>query len=437
MTEENTAPSASNAEAAPTAAPEVSSECDLTPLVQLDPSTTEAALQKPDGIFLLAKQNDGFQIPFFLTSEEEVSRIRPPAVVKTWEQRFAELNPKQQEAFHAFRKMVAEAPWYLPDRHDDWMCLRYLIARSFDLKKSLRMLENTAKWHKESGAAEWTVCEACQKDPNQHCGQFVGWDKEYRPVMFMSMRWGPERTNPLKHMICCFNHMIRMMPVGVEKWVCMSDFETYSHLHDSNPSMGIGVIRTIQDHFPERLGKMMCINPPTMFWVLYRLLKPVVDPVTLTKVEFVYTEDKPSVYDSFPKLFPKYLREFLYDSYHRSRRNLPAAPLVWYPNPTGYPTNYEERKEQLKAGKEKGKADKQETKKAEHEAKKAEHEAKKAAGKEKLSQSQKQGGESAGVRKENSISSPKQDGLSGSQRQTDNGAPQEKAGSSVKSPVPA
>lgn len=329
----------------------------------------ESDLQLPKSCFLLPKQNDGFQIPYFLSSEEELRCIQPPAIVKTWEQRYAELTAVQQQQFKEFVEKVAAAPWYNMEKMDNWLCLRYLVARSYDTKKAYTMLENTVKWWRETGCENW-VCDTCLKDPNQHMGQFVGWDLEHRPVMFMSMRWGPERKNPLRHMICSFNHMIRMMPVGVEKWVCVTDFETYSHLRDGKPSMGLGVIRTIQDHFPERLGKMICINPPTMFWVLWKLFQPVVDPVTKTKVEFLYTEDKPSVYESFPALFPPHLAQFLYDSFNRSKNNLPAVPLVWHPNPNGYPTTFEERRQELREAREAAKKEKSDAKKERSDAKK-------------------------------------------------------------------
>lgn len=335
-------------------------------------STLESDLDLPKDCFLLPKQNDGFQIPYFLSSEEEVSKIRPPAVVKTWEQRHAELNESQQKTLTDFKAMVAGATWYEEEKFNDWLCLRYLIARSYDQKKAFAMLENTVKWWKETGSETWR-CDACLENPNQHMGQFIGWDKEHRPVMFMSMRWGPERKNPLRHMVCCFNHMIRMMPVGVEKWVCVTDFETYSHMHDGKPSMGMGVIRTIQDHFPERLGKMICINPPKLFSFLWKLFLPVVDPVTRTKVEFLYTDDKPAVCEEFQRLFPEHLSYYLSDSYDRSKYNLPAKPLVWHPRSDGYPTTFEQRKQRVAQLKEQEKQGKSDAKKAAHDARKERH----------------------------------------------------------------
>lgn len=366
---------------------------------QFPPDVKESDLNLPEKYFLLRKQNDGFQIPYYLTSEAEIAKVRPPEVVKTWEQRLAELDAKHQKGFEAFQTKVRAAEWYEERFCDNWCCLRYFVARSYDINKAFAMLEKSVKWRKETGADEWE-CDACKQDPNGHMSQFVGWDKEFRPVLFMSMRWGPERKAPLRHMVAAFNHLIKMMPVGIEKWVCMTDFATYSHLRDGKPSMGLSVIRTIQDHYPERLGKMIIINPPTLFWGLYKLFYPAIDPVTRTKVEFVYTEDKPSVYDAFPKLFPAHLRGFLYDSYDRSKHDLPAKPLVWVPNPKGYPKNNEERKQQLHKQKEDGKKSKEAEREARHEAKEAskkEQQAAKKAEKERPASKAKHSSNSDGV----------------------------------------
>lgn len=297
--------------------------------------------------FLLKKQNKGFQIPFFLSSHVELEKIRPPAVVKTWDTRYEELGSENQQIFDEFRTKVESKPWYNSDLHDNWCLIRYLTARNFNCTKALEQLQETVEWLKNPENSS-TECSLCQKDPDLHCGQFVGWDLSHRPVMFMSMRWGPERKHPLNHMIAAFNHLTKLMPLGVEKWVCLTDFETYSHLKDSNPSMGISVIQTIQTHFPERLGKMICINPPTLFWVLWNLFSPFVDPPTKEKVEFLYTEDRPSTYDSFSRLFPEHLCQYLHDAFDRSKYGIKADPLVWYPSSDAYPSNFEERKRQLK-----------------------------------------------------------------------------------------
>lgn len=314
---------------------------------EIQESSSEVNPALPEEYFLLKKQNRGFQVPFFISSLDEVEKVHPPAVVKTWDERYKSLNSGEQCAFDEFEKEVQSKPWYDSEKYDNWYLIRYLTARNFDCRKAMQQLEETVEWLK-SPQNNSTLCTLCQENPDLHCSYFVGWDLEYRPVLLMSMRWGPERKHPLQHMIAAFNHLINLMPVGVEKWVCITDFETYSHLKDSNPSMGVSVIQTIQRHFPERLGKMICVNPPTLFWGLWKLFSPFVDPPTKEKVEFLYTEDKPSVYDRFSKIFPEALCQYLYDALDRSKYNIPADPLIWHPSSLGYPSNYEERKEELK-----------------------------------------------------------------------------------------
>lgn len=314
---------------------------------EIQESSNEVYPTLPEEYFLLKKQNRGFQVPFFISSLEEVKKVHPPDVVKTWEERYKDLNNDQQCAFDQFEKEAQSKSWYDSEKYDNWYLIRYLTARNFDCRKAMQQLEDTVEWLKipENNA---TTCSICQENPDLHCSYFAGWDLEYRPVLYMSMRWGPERKHPLQHMIAAFHHLIKLMPVGVEKWVCITDFETYSHLRDSNPSMGISVIQTIQRHFPERLGKMICVNPPKLFWGLWKLFSPFVDPPTKEKAEFLYTEAKPSIYDRFPKIFPETLCQYLYDSLDRSKYNIPADPLIWRPCSLGYPSNYEERKEDLK-----------------------------------------------------------------------------------------
>lgn len=300
--------------------------------------------------FLLKKQNAGMQIPFFLSTEEELAKIRPPVVVQTWAERYEALTPEQRKTFDKFRRHVKRKTWYDATFYTDWVLIRYLTAREFSLEKAMEQLEKTVEWRKNPENCA-TTCSMCEENPNLHCGQFVGWDLLHRPVMFMSMRWGPERKHPLKHMMAMYYHMERLMPVGVEKWVCMTDFETYSHLKDSNPSMGISVIQAMQLHFPERLGKMILVNPPSVFSFLWKLFSPVIDPPTKEKVEIVYTDSSPSIYDSFPNLFPEHLCHYLYDSYERSKYCLMPDTLIWTPSDEPYPKCYAERKEQLKRNK--------------------------------------------------------------------------------------
>ncbi|CUE65711.1 Hypothetical protein, putative [Bodo saltans] len=284
----------------------------------------------PTEYFMFPRQNQGFSIPQYLATTEAAEAVRPPPSVKSIEERRAEFSPEQLAALDELRALVVEQEWYEPDHHNDWMLIRYSLARNFNVKKSFAMLEKSALWNKETGSRTWT-CNTCIENPNLHLMQFVGWDFQCRPILYSSMRWGTDRSDPqrsLQHSVMAFNHAVSLMPEGVEQWIHMTDFETYSHLKDSNPKMGTTVISALQDHFPERLGMMILIDAPSMFSVLWALFSPFIDARTKEKVRFMYTKSKPNIRDEFPKLFPDHVCQYLIPSFERNKTAEVAPEVV-------------------------------------------------------------------------------------------------------------
>ena len=47
------------------------------------------------------------------------------------------------------------------------------------------------------------------------------------------------------------------------------------------------IISCLQNHYPERLGKLFCVNAPAIFSTFYSLVSGVIDPVTREKIVFV------------------------------------------------------------------------------------------------------------------------------------------------------
>lgn len=284
----------------------------------------------PAEYFTFPKQNKGFSIPPYLSSIEAAEAIRPPKSVKTIEERCAELSSEQLSALEELREEITGQEWHDASYHDDWTLIRYLTARNFNVKKTISMLEKTANWHKETGSRTWR-CGMCLENPNVHMMQFAGWDYQHRPVLYSSMRWSIDRSDPqrsLCHTVTAFNHAVSLMPEGVEQWVHMTDFETYSHLKDSNPKMGSTVITALQDHFPERLAMMVLIDAPSMFSVLWKLISPFIDARTKEKVRFMYTKSSPNIRDEFPKLFPDHLSAYLIAAYERNKKAEIAPELL-------------------------------------------------------------------------------------------------------------
>jgi hypothetical protein len=212
------------------------------------------------------------------------------------------------------RKFRDDSQWN-PEEVDDWMLLRYLVARDWKVSKSIKMLTATMEWRKDNQAKK---CFRCVTDPNAHMMEFVGWDNFHRPVMYSSHRWSLDRANvpqSVDHVLESYQHAEKLLPVGVDKWVVTVDFVTYSHWTDGRSKSGKEVINMLQDHFPERLGMQILIDPPTMFWLLWKILSAFVDEKTKQKVAFWYIDDEPRISEEFPKIFPPYLSKYLLDAF--------------------------------------------------------------------------------------------------------------------------
>jgi len=289
---------------------------------------TDPQIIVPTNLWPAQPLNQGICIPYFLGDPTELAKIQPPKVVMTIEERKKDLSEEELAAMEDLRAHCKEKGYKLgPGLHkdgfiDDWTLIRYLIARQWKVKKSAAMLDATMKWRADQ-TYETLVCTKCRMEKNAHCMSFMGWDKQHRPVMYMSHRWALHRgvlKDDVAHVTESYDHMTTMMSEGVTQWVALVDFVTYSHWKDGSPSTGKAVGAILQDHFPERLALQVLVDPPTSFWLLWKVLGAFMDPKTKSKVEFWYTDDEPHIENEFPKLFPEHLSEWLLTTYLNNKK---------------------------------------------------------------------------------------------------------------------
>ena len=265
--------------------------------------------------------NPGWRPPAFLLDDVRARAAEPPPVVKTLAERMAELNDGQLVKYHRMHALVHEQAW--GHLVDEWKILRYLFARDFKVTKAFAMLEKTMEWETEYKPLE-AKCSSCAEDPHGHFLQFTGWSLQHNPVAFSSYRYAHDRKDPdtaLAHNVQLFEQMKRLMPMGVEKWIVVTDFVSYSHWHDGASKVGKAVVGVLQDHYPERLQMQILVDPPTTFWLLWKVLSPFVDPVTKKKVHMVYTDQEPNIRDVFPTLFPPELAEYFIDFFNFNKQD--------------------------------------------------------------------------------------------------------------------
>lgn len=86
-------------------------------------------------------------------------------------------------------------------------------------------------------------------------------------------------------------------------WTWLVDFNGFGFRHAMNVRMGIQFAHTFENHFPERLGKVVLVNPPSIFDLALSGIKHFADQRTVDKIFSV--SGKLNDEEFYKKLFEK------------------------------------------------------------------------------------------------------------------------------------
>lgn len=199
----------------------------------------------------------------------------------------------------------------LTDDEKAWLTrecfLRYLRATKWIVADAKERLELSLAWRREFG-----ISHAFSKDnsvnfelcsPENETGKEVilGYDNDARPCLYLKPGRQNTKTSQrqVQHMVLMLETVIDYMPSGQDSLALLIDFKEHDvGIKNSKiPPMGIAkqVLHILQTHYPERLGKALLTNIPTLARVFLNLIHPFIDP--MTRVKLVY--DKP-----FPDFVP-------------------------------------------------------------------------------------------------------------------------------------
>jgi hypothetical protein len=177
---------------------------------------------------------------------------------------------------------------------------RYLRARNYDIKKAQAMLEETIAWRKEFQVSkimnEWQSQLRIENETGK--GYVRGYDKEGHAIIYLRPK--AENTHDhdwnLRHLVFNLEKAIAAMrgnePDGVQKLVLLMDYDGYTLSHAPSTKTSLGTLSILQNHYPERLFRAYCINPPWIFNTFYNMVFPFIDPVTKAKVAMVNGSSK-------------------------------------------------------------------------------------------------------------------------------------------------
>ncbi|XP_072043618.1 SEC14-like protein 2 [Amphiura filiformis] len=229
--------------------------------------------------------------------------------------RLGDLSKEQKEALKKFKVVLKDV---LQERHDDKLLLRFLRAREFDLEKSELMFREDVDWrksmHSDTLLTDWEMPEVLAKHWG---GGIIGDDADGRPVYLDP--YGKRDNRGLMHSATNRDIMklwlrlnetlenrikenCKKFKKDVDGIVIICDMAGMEEQGFWKPGMDFGkqVLSMFQLHYPELLRRMVLINCPKMFYVLWAAVKPFIREQTRQKMIIVGSNYQEALLSAVP-----------------------------------------------------------------------------------------------------------------------------------------
>ncbi len=176
---------------------------------------------------------------------------------------------------------------------------RILVARAWGDEAARVMLDAHVRWRAT------TLPSTVRRDKLPpgvfESGVFtvIGTTREGMPVILSHhRRFEPDNFTDETYslyLVFIMEEAIRAMPPGVEQIVLVFDMDGFEFGKHAGPSVirkGQAMIAIAQDHYPERLRRMISFNAPRLFSGLWKLATPFIDAKTQDKIIFTKKLDE-------------------------------------------------------------------------------------------------------------------------------------------------
>jgi hypothetical protein len=116
-------------------------------------------------------------------------------------------------------------------------------------------------WRREYGLRDHTPDYI---SPENETGKQVilGYDNECRPCLYLAPSAQNTERSPrqIQHLVFMLERVIDLMPAGQETLALLVNFGASTKSSNPSISQGREVLNILQNHYPERLGRALCIN---------------------------------------------------------------------------------------------------------------------------------------------------------------------------------
>ncbi|EFC38658.1 predicted protein [Naegleria gruberi] len=204
------------------------------------------------------------------------------------------LTDKQLEILKKFTQMFEDDRSKLTQLqqyycfHDRFCFVRYLKARDWDIPNATKLLKSSLTWIESSYKPFSLTAKQLWLEASPAKTYIKGHDKAGRPIIYLHA--GRDFTNdPATGVSLLVYNLIaasyRMGPNGSQMtWIC--DFSSYTT--KSAPPLAVckQAVEILSSHFPERLGLCLMVFAPKVFYWFFKLISPLIPPVTKQKIQF-------------------------------------------------------------------------------------------------------------------------------------------------------
>uniref|UniRef100_A0A0L8IGV2 CRAL-TRIO domain-containing protein n=1 Tax=Octopus bimaculoides TaxID=37653 RepID=A0A0L8IGV2_OCTBM len=211
---------------------------------------------------------------------------------------------------------------------------RFLKARDWDIDVAEKALKATIEYRRTVKPLE-VDCQWCHDRPGYHSIRQVGFDELGRPVIYSSFIQTTARKitveDSIRHVTYLIENAKVTMRPGVTTWVFIIDC-TGLRLPLCNPRLGYGVTQIMSNHYPERLGMVICLNHSPVFQGVWRAIKAFLHPNTVAKMLLIRSRSK--VQQTFSKYFSPELTQWLLEEIRLNKQKpFPASQRTFWNKP--------------------------------------------------------------------------------------------------------
>ncbi|XP_020103845.1 uncharacterized protein LOC109720906 [Ananas comosus] len=210
-------------------------------------------------------------------------------------------EPKDRERINAVLKiLMKQAPLTMKQEKfcNDGCVERFLKARGHNVKKAAKHLRGVLSW-RDSIGTEHLIADEFSAELADGVAHVAGHDDEARPVMVFRIKQDYPKIYSQKSfvrlLVFTLEVAVSSMSRFVDQFVLLFD-ASFFRSGSTFLNLFIGTLKIIADYYPGRLYRAFVIDPPPVFSLLWKGVRPFVELASVTAVvsSVDYLEDSTS-----------------------------------------------------------------------------------------------------------------------------------------------